>query len=58
MQCVARLSALPLGALRLGALPFEACSSSDIIFRFERRCFLLCGQVENSSLRLFREGWV
>ena len=50
------LGALPLGALRLGALPLEAFFSSDFIFRFERRCFLLCGQVEKSSLRLFREG--
>ena len=26
--------------------------------RFDSRCFLLCGQVEKSSLRLFREGCV
>ena len=44
------LGALPLGALRLGALSLETFFSSDFIFRFERRCFLLCGQVEKSSL--------
>ena len=35
---------------------FEACSSSDIIFRFKSRCFLLCGQVENSSLLFSEKG--
>ena len=48
------LGALPLGALRLGALPLGAFFSSDL--RFDRRCFVLCGQVEKRSLRLFREG--
>ena len=27
-------------------------------FKFDRRCFLLCGQVEKSSLRLFGKGCV
>ena len=45
-----------LGALPLGALPLGAFFSSD--FRFDRRYFLLFGQVEKSSLRLFREGCV
>ena len=46
------LGALSLGTLRLGALPLEAFVSSDFIFRFERRCFLLCGQVESVQRRV------
>ena len=43
-----------IGALRLGALPLGAFfSSSD--FRFDSRCFLLCGQVEKSSHTPFSE---
>ena len=38
----------------LGALPLRAFFSD---FRFDR-CFLVCGQVEKSCLRLFREGCV
>ena len=44
------------GSLRLGALPLGAFFPSD--FRFDKRRFLLCRQVEKSSLRLFREGCV